>query len=986
MDLEKELAGRPVKVPVNFNADKGALDIERLLAKKPIKVPVEFDTHPMLGAFQVAARDIGGLFTDAFNGIRSAGASLFSGFSRDGLAAVTGVGEGAKTMAEAFSSVGLNAGSAATSILKFAGYGTLIAEAGAGITAAWGAASTAIAAVPAAIGLIAAPIAAVVVGMDGIKRAAKSIEPAFNSLKASISATFEKGLTPVFKNLATNLFPTLQTGLNGIANAMVGVTANVGTFLTQGPQLAQISTIFSNVQAAIGRVDLQPMITGFLSLAGNKAALDLLVTSVNGLGTALQSISQNTALTGAFDGLKGVVTSLEKAFTDLVNNGITLFKEAAPGAQAAIDGIGSFLGKFNWQQLGGAVGSALRGIGSALGSIPQSTVDAVSASFDKLGAALNSPAFQQAVGTWASWTASIIGYLADLITHISNTVNEIERLNQAVKNGPNSPFKAGNASDAGAIESLKNDIRNNAPGVEAELAKLPPAVAKHLRDTVAAENAGAQQVAAAAAGGGKAAANAYVGGLAAVQPQQRGILSALPGFAQTDLAPLPGLFADKANAARLGFGTGLRNLSADQAAALGVLPGQAQTQLAPLATTAQASVQAMAAAVDASIPGLGTAFATGFTNLGPLVDTAFQALSATNVTAGMTTLGTAVTAAFPAAIAPAFTLGFAALGPAFISAFTALSATAVTPGMTALGTAITAAFPAVIAPAFTLGFAGLGPAFISAFTALAATGVTPGMQAIAQAITAGFGVVQQAITAGFTQAQAAFTQGFATLNQTATDGFTKMNEATTQAMTKFDQAIKTGMDQAVQAVQEAANSIVQALNQAAGQAGTAGTNLGKAFVSGIRSQISAARQAGADLGAAAVEGLNSTKGIKSASPSRYGIQAGEYLGLGFIGGMDRQMDAVTAQAASMGAAAVAAIQDEVGVLSQLQLGVANASSFADAVSAKVSAIVAESGASATAPVAMFSHKTVLDGKTVEESVGKVVGEWAKDVNTLVKVA
>lgn len=345
---------------------------------------------------------VGSAVGKAFSGIASVAGSALgsvgSAFSAIG-SKVAAVGP---AVLEAVSGLALGAGQAVAfgaALFKMSAVATLVAEAGAGITAAWGFASTAIAAVPAAIALIGAPIAAIAIGMDGIKKAAASIKPEFDKLQKSVSATFEKGLTPVLKDLAQKVFPTLQTGLNAVAGSLVSAASKLESFISSGTGLALLGQVFNGVATEINNIGpgLQDLTEGFLRLAGNQHALDALGGTINELGKQIKEISNNPALNDAFDGLGKVLVSVTKGFGNLVNNGIKLFAAAAPGISQGLDDITSFFGKFNWEQLGTAVGNAFKGVGAALNEIPQSTIDNIGNSFEQLGAALNSQNFKDGV-------------------------------------------------------------------------------------------------------------------------------------------------------------------------------------------------------------------------------------------------------------------------------------------------------------------------------------------------------------------------------------------------------------------------------------------------------------------------------------------------------------------------------------------------------------------------------------------------------------
>ena len=94
------------------------------------------------------------------------------------------------------------------------------------IIAAVGALGGFVVAAPALLGALAAPIAAIALGMDGIKRAAQAAKPALDQLKQGVSAAFEQSMKPAFQEIA-QILPKLQTGLNSIATSIGGVATEV---------------------------------------------------------------------------------------------------------------------------------------------------------------------------------------------------------------------------------------------------------------------------------------------------------------------------------------------------------------------------------------------------------------------------------------------------------------------------------------------------------------------------------------------------------------------------------------------------------------------------------------------------------------------------------------------------------------------------------------------------------------------------------------
>lgn len=102
----------------------------------------------------------------------------------------------------------------------------------------------------AALALIITPIAAVALGLDGIKAAVQPLADEFNELRAVASRAFEAGLAPAVENLAA-LFPVLNIGIAGTSLAMSDLVTGVTALITTGRNLATIESSFNLLNAVI---------------------------------------------------------------------------------------------------------------------------------------------------------------------------------------------------------------------------------------------------------------------------------------------------------------------------------------------------------------------------------------------------------------------------------------------------------------------------------------------------------------------------------------------------------------------------------------------------------------------------------------------------------------------------------------------------------------------------------------------------------------
>ena len=134
-----------------------------------------------------------------------------------------------------------------------------------------------IAALPALIVSIAAPIAVIVAGFEGIKRAAQDVALPFAQMRTTLAATFEKSLAPAFAMLA-GILPKITPQLQQIAIALSGAFTTAVGYLTSPQGLALLQSVLGGVATAVEALTplIGPMIDAFLQVAdvGMKGLID----------------------------------------------------------------------------------------------------------------------------------------------------------------------------------------------------------------------------------------------------------------------------------------------------------------------------------------------------------------------------------------------------------------------------------------------------------------------------------------------------------------------------------------------------------------------------------------------------------------------------------------------------------------------------------------------------------------------------------------
>lgn len=250
--------------------------------------------------------------------------------------AVAAVGAGGASMA----SSGLMVGN------SFARAGLLVALLGPLIVAAVGVAAAGIMAIPALLGAVAVPIAAIVLGLEGIKAAAATVAPAFAPIKQAVSDTFRAVLIPVFQQL-TALVPILQAGLVGTAQALGVMASAITGVVTSSAGLAWLGQIFAGVNALItGMAPAMATLTAaFMQLAavGIGPLATGLIAAVTNFAMLFQQMIQQAAATGLlqtsitmFTQVLGILLAI---LPPLLMAGMQMFMIFGPSMMAAFQAL-----------------------------------------------------------------------------------------------------------------------------------------------------------------------------------------------------------------------------------------------------------------------------------------------------------------------------------------------------------------------------------------------------------------------------------------------------------------------------------------------------------------------------------------------------------------------------------------------------------------------------------------------------------------------
>ncbi|QTF81450.1 tape measure protein [Mycobacterium phage TarsusIV] len=203
-----------------------------------------------------------------------------------------------------------------------------------------------LAGLPSLIAAFGAGAAVVALGMDGIKKAAETITPVLDGVKAQVSSVFQQGLTPVMAQLGTML-QTITPGLKDVAGSLVVMAQGVTDVVTKGVGLDQINNILGKTAEFFK--GLTPVIStgvqSFLTLANAGAnsfntLLGPLQTFANGFNDMVNRITSNGSFEAAMQGMAQVLNAVLPLFTQLMEVGVTAMGQLGGPLSTLINGFG----------------------------------------------------------------------------------------------------------------------------------------------------------------------------------------------------------------------------------------------------------------------------------------------------------------------------------------------------------------------------------------------------------------------------------------------------------------------------------------------------------------------------------------------------------------------------------------------------------------------------------------------------------------------
>lgn len=221
-------------------------------------------------------------------------------------------GAGVAALQKGIGSVGGNAtgpGGLAIAAALIAGIGALLPVIATGILA-----------LPGLLMSLLIPIGAVVLGFEGIKKAAEGLADPFKAMRKSLANTFEGLFTPIFKNLQ-KLFKPLTEGFGAVAEGIAAMFGSVVDGLTSPKGINEISAIFASLGEAFKIIapSLKPLTEAFLTLM--RAGMDAFVR----IAPALAGLTEEFANWVKWADQTGVLAKAFEFFGDIILGLLTLF-------------------------------------------------------------------------------------------------------------------------------------------------------------------------------------------------------------------------------------------------------------------------------------------------------------------------------------------------------------------------------------------------------------------------------------------------------------------------------------------------------------------------------------------------------------------------------------------------------------------------------------------------------------------------------------
>lgn len=214
-----------------------------------------------------------------------------------------------------------------------AGFAVIAAGALALLAPLMGILTTAMLTLPGLITAVAAPVAALALGMDGLKKSAERLAQPFADLKTAMSEAVERQFSPVLDKLG-GIFPMLQRSLPAVSQGMADLAQSFVDTITSSGGMAKIEATFANIGTAISKAapGISSFTDGFLTLANKlseklPAISDWFNEAGESFKTWINKLSSDGTLDKAFGDLGTTLKTILDALGGLAKTGMEFMQD-----------------------------------------------------------------------------------------------------------------------------------------------------------------------------------------------------------------------------------------------------------------------------------------------------------------------------------------------------------------------------------------------------------------------------------------------------------------------------------------------------------------------------------------------------------------------------------------------------------------------------------------------------------------------------------
>lgn len=349
-------------------------------------------------------------------------------------------------LAQSFSGLGESTVGAVTALFRMRQAGWIVIGVFTLMAPVIGLVAGLLAGLPSLLMMFGAGAGAVALGLDGIKKAASTLQPEFEALKAAVSETFEARLTPIFDQLRS-VFPMLTAGMQQVAGGLADMFQGFTGVVTSSAGMAKVSTILEGIGNFF--TGMQPVIatwtSAFLTLGASGAQafgtlLAPLQSFATGFNEVVARVTSNGVFEGAMQGMAQTLTGFFDLFNRLFESGLQSMAQLGPALQNMFMGFGDLLTaampaltalSAGLANLIGSLGSALAPAFAALAPVVSAIMPIITQLATVLGQTLSTavvalaPALTAIANTLGPVLTTAVTALAPILTQVAQTLGTV---------------------------------------------------------------------------------------------------------------------------------------------------------------------------------------------------------------------------------------------------------------------------------------------------------------------------------------------------------------------------------------------------------------------------------------------------------------------------------------------------------------------------------------------------------------------------------